>query len=211
MLTLTHPRKTPAHHLPAGLKLALLAGASVLIFRLPPLGLGAAAIALIGLYAALGRDLLQAGLRGIWPLWPFVLILGLWHGYLGEYATGGYLIARMLLAVGAANLVTLTTPISSMIEVIARLLRPLRPLGINPQAVALAMALVIRFAPVLLEKQRGLALAWRARSAKRPGWRVALPLTLAALDEADHVAEALRARGGVTASPAPRHRPELGD
>jgi len=35
-----------------------------------------------------------------------------------------------------------------------------------------------------------------ARSRRRPGWQLVLPLSLAALDDADHVAEALRARGG---------------
>ncbi|AGT08085.1 energy-coupling factor transporter transmembrane component T family protein [Paracoccus aminophilus] len=197
MLTLTHPRRTPAHRLPAGVKLIALAAASVAIFRLPPLGLGLAALGLLGLYAALGRDLLRAGLRGLWPLWPFVVILGLWYGLTGAPDEGIRLISRMMLAVAAANLVTLTTPLAEMIAVIERALSPLRVFGVNPNAVALAMALVIRFAPVLLEKQRALALAWRARSAKRPGWRLSLPLTLAALDEADHVAEALKARGGV--------------
>ena len=38
--------------------------------------------------------------------------------------------------------------------------------------------------------------SWRARSTRRPRWRVLVPATLAALDDADHVAEALRARGG---------------
>ncbi|WP_312526972.1 energy-coupling factor transporter transmembrane protein EcfT [Paracoccus sp. (in: a-proteobacteria)] len=197
MLTLTHPRKTPAHRWPAAVKLVVLALASIAIFRLSPLGLGLAALGLIALYAALGRDLLWAGLRALWPLWPFVLILGIWHGFFGDWQGGLGLIGRMLLAVGAANLVTLTTPIAEMIALFEGMLGPLRLLGLNPRAVALSMALVIRFAPVLLQKQQALALAWRARSPKRAGWRLALPLTLAALDEADHVAEALRARGGV--------------
>lgn len=198
MLTLTHPRKTAAHRLPVGAKLGALALASLVIFQLGPLGLGVAGAGLVALYASLGRDLLRAGLRGLWPLWPFVLILLVWHGISGEWAEGGRLILRMLLAVASANLVTLTTPIGEIIAVIERGLAPLRVLRIEPRAVALAMALVIRFAPVLLDKQRALALAWRARSARRPGWRIALPLALAAFDEADHVAEALRARGGVT-------------
>ncbi len=197
MLTLTHPRKTRAHSLPASAKLIALALASFVIFRLDPLGLGLVGAGLALIYLALGQGLWRAGLRGLWPLWPFVAILLIWHGLIGDLRAGGFLILRMVLAVACANLVTLTTPISEMIAVIERALTPLRRIGLNPAAVALAMALVIRFAPVLLEKQRALALAWRARSAKRPGWRLSLPLTLAALDEADHVAEALRARGGV--------------
>lgn len=202
MLTLTHPRKTPLHRWPAGLKLALLAGFSLLLFRLPPVGLGAAAVFLAGLHLALGRDLARAGLRALLPLWPFVLVLGIWHVFGGTPVQGGLLILRMMLAVAAANLVTLTTPLSGMIAVIERLAAPLRHIGLDPRAVALAMALVIRFAPLLLERQRGIAMAWRARSHRRPGWRIALPLTLSALDEADQVAEALRARGGVS----PRHK-----
>jgi biotin transport system permease protein len=38
--------------------------------------------------------------------------------------------------------------------------------------------------------------AWSARSPRRPGWRLLIPTALAALDEAEHVAESLRARGG---------------
>ena len=56
--------------------------------------------------------------------------------------------------------------------------------------------MVIRFTPVLAQKGAALAMAWRARSRKRAGWRVIMPFMVLALDDADHVAEALRARGG---------------
>lgn len=202
MLTLTHPRETAAHRLPAGVKLAALAALAILIFRLGPLGLSLAGLVLLGTAFTLGRDVAVAMLRGLIPLWPFVLILSLWHLVTGQPEVGGLLIARMLITVAAANLVTLTTPLTEMITVIERVLTPLRRIGIQPHATALAMALVVRFAPVLLERQRALSAAWRARSLRRPGWRLALPLTLAALDDADHVADALKARGGV--APAER-------
>jgi biotin transport system permease protein len=60
----------------------------------------------------------------------------------------------------------------------------------------LAAALVIRFVPVMLTRTEQIAAAFRARSARRPGWRVLVPALLAALDDAAQVAEALRARGG---------------
>ena len=62
---------------------------------------------------------------------------------------------------------------------------------------ALSVALVIRFTPVLMQKGAALAEAWRARSVKRPGWRIVLPFALLAIDDAEQTAEALRARGGV--------------
>ena len=39
--------------------------------------------------------------------------------------------------------------------------------------------------------------ALRARSHKKSGWRLVVPLTLSVLNDAEHVASALRARGGV--------------
>ena len=39
--------------------------------------------------------------------------------------------------------------------------------------------------------------AWRARSPRRTGWQIVMPLAALAIDDAEHVAEALRARGGV--------------
>ncbi|HBH7903235.1 TPA: hypothetical protein KDX49_003259 [Vibrio parahaemolyticus] len=53
--------------------------------------------------------------------------------------------------------------------------------------------------PVLMSKGQKLSRAWRSRSNRRTGWRIVLPFTVLALDDADHVAEALRARGGLTA------------
>ena len=49
---------------------------------------------------------------------------------------------------------------------------------------------------VMLLRWEALSVAFRARSDRRPGWRIAAPAVLAALDDAERVAEALRARGG---------------
>jgi len=37
---------------------------------------------------------------------------------------------------------------------------------------------------------------WKARSRRGRNWRIILPFAKLALDDADHIAEALRARGG---------------
>jgi biotin transport system permease protein len=102
----------------------------------------------------------------------------------------------MLSAVGLANLVTMTTTLAAMMDVVNRLLRPFARLGVNLRAIELAAAMVIRFTPVLAQKGGALALSWRARSRRLAGWRVIVPFLVLALDDAEHVAEALRARGG---------------
>jgi biotin transport system permease protein len=194
MLSLTSPIETPLHRWPAGLKLALLALATVALFQLP---LAAVATALALLAAtAFALRIGPAWVRLLWLLWPLALVLLTWHGLTGTPWTGALATARMLAAVGAANLVTMTTRLADMQAVFLRLARPLSPL-IPPQRLALAFALVIRFIPVMSQRWQALALAYRARSVRRPGWRLIAPAALAALDDADRVAEALRARGGV--------------
>lgn len=196
MLTLTSPVETRYHRLPAGPKLAMLAGFTFSLFWLKtPLPLACAALAVLALHLPGGPRFILHALRMLRPLWLFVLVVFIWHLWTGEYRSGTALILRMVTAVAAANLVTMTTRLSDMLAVFERLCAPLAPL-IPPQRLALAFAMVIRFIPRLGEVLERIRDAWAARSPRRPGWRVLLPAILAALDDADQSAEALRARGG---------------
>lgn len=198
MLTLTSPVETAAHRWPVGAKLAAVALGTALIFPLQDWRLVVGALLALALvYQALGLRFAAHGARMLTGLWPFFAILALWHLWQAELARGVLLAARMAFAVGLANLVTMTTRLDDMLALVERGLAPLRFVGANPRAVALAMALVIRFTPVLLDKMSQLMQAWRARSPRRVGAKIVLPLALVALDDADHVAEALRARGGL--------------
>jgi biotin transport system permease protein len=155
-----------------------------------------AACGVLVLYALPGRAFFVHGLLRLWPLWPFVAVLILWHLAIAAPREGAVIVLRMLSAVGLANLVTMTTKLAAMMDVVNRLLRPFARLGVNLRAIELAAAMVIRFTPVLAQKGGALALSWRARSRRRTGWRVIVPFLVLALDDAEHVAEALRARGG---------------
>jgi len=149
------------------------------------------------LFASGGPGLARTGARLLWPLWPFVVVVGLWHLWSGTALDGLVVVLRLLTAVALANFVTMTTRLSDMIALFQRLARPFGVLGLSPRRLALTFALVIRFIPVMLDRLAQIAECWRARSPRRPRWRVLVPATLAALDDADRVAEALRARGGV--------------
>ncbi|MEN9411287.1 MAG: hypothetical protein RL216_3261 [Pseudomonadota bacterium] len=197
MLTLTFPVETPLHRLPAGLKLALLCAATVALFRIDtPATLAAIAAALAALHLALGRAIAVQALRQLRPLWPFLALLALWHGWTGDLTQGTAIALRLITAVACANLVTMTTRLTDMLATLDRLATPLARAGLPTRRLTLALALTIRFIPVLADRIDAIRTAWSARSARRPGWRILVPATLAALDEADHVAEALRARGG---------------
>jgi biotin transport system permease protein len=198
MLTLTSPVETRAHGWPAGAKLAALALATALLFRLTaPLPLALALAAVFALALALGGRVLALALaRALRPLWPFLLVLALWHLVVWQPIAGLAIALRLLAAVAAASLVTMTTPLAAMLALFRRLAAPLERLGLSSGALALSLALMIRFIPVMLARFDQIAEAWRARSARRVGWRVVGPVALSALDDAARVAEALRARGG---------------
>ncbi len=196
MLALTSPLETWAHRLPAGLKMAALCLWTPLLFALhTPAVLTLATLATAALPLSCGLDFALASARLLRPLWPFVLIVALWHLWLAD-PSGIAIILRLITAVAAANFVTMTTRLSDMIAVITTIARPLAAIGLSPGLLALAIAMVIRFIPVMLFKAEVIAQAFRARSPRRPGWRILVPILLAALDDADAVAEALRARGG---------------
>jgi len=187
---------------PAGWKLAALALASAFLFPVDNLYvLGGALLAVIALHLATGLDVLRYGLWMMRPIVAFAAIIAVYHVAVWDIAAGAAIVLRMLLLVGLANFVTMTTALDNMIAVVEWLLRPLRMLGVNTRAVGLAIAMVIRFTPALVQKGAALIESWRARSAKRPGWRIAIPLCLLALDDAEHVSEALRARGGLSIHP----------
>lgn len=196
MLTLTSPVETWAHRRPAGLKLAVLALATTGLFLMnAPAPLAGALGATAALYLTGGGRFARAGLRQLMPLWPFVGIVAVWHLWTGDVTGGAVILLRMVTAVALANFATMTTRLSDMLAVFERLARPLAPI-LPPRRLALAFALVIRFIPVMLDRMGQIRQSWTARSPRPPRWRVMVPATLAALDDADRVAEALRARGG---------------
>lgn len=197
MLTLTSPVDTWLHPVGAGWKLLALCVFTVALFSMD--GIQALALALafvVALHVPCGAVFLRAAAGMLWPLWPFVGIVLVWHLWIAAPAAGATVVLRLVAAVGAANLVTMTTRLTDMIAVIERLARPFGRAGLSPRLVALAIALVIRFIPVLSVRALQLSQAWRARSPRRAHWPLLVPVTLAALDDAEHVADALRARGG---------------
>ncbi|WP_375753845.1 energy-coupling factor transporter transmembrane component T family protein [Vibrio sp. HN007] len=199
MISLTSPIETRAHHWKAGYKLAGLCFTTLGLFFIENLLFHSLfLIAVLSLYALPGKTFLKNGLLHLKVLWPFILIVAIWHLWTSEIALGATIIIRLISAVALANLVTMTTRLSDMIDVVRFLATPFQRLGLNTKALELSIALVIRMTPVLISKGQNLSWAWRARSNRRSGWRVILPFTVLALDDADHVAEALRARGGLT-------------
>lgn len=190
---LAHP--TWLHDVSPRTKLGLVAVASLAILPVAdPMTLGAALGFTLLIYASLGRQALLR-LRLLQPLLPFLLLIGALQAWFESWPAAVASSTRILLMILIASLVTLTTTMQAMVETLHPLMRPLRLIGINPRALALAIALVVRFVPVLLASWQEREEAWRARTGRRASFRLIPAFVAETLRMADQIAESLDARG----------------
>lgn len=194
MLSLFHDARTPVHTVPAGAKLLVLAVTGTALFFVSSIMWLAVAFAVVlGLYA-LARIPWAATGRQILGLAPILALIMLAQAIFLDWHSAVLVGERLLTLVLLANLVTLTTRTSAMIETIEKLLGPLRPIGVRPERVGLLVAMTIRFIPVIREQADMVRDAQRARGIERSTVFL-IPLLIRTLRMADQVGEALDARG----------------
>ena len=172
--------------------------AAILFFIKNPIVMFSIFAALLIIYFSVGGfKFLWVGLYQLKVTIPFIIILAFWHLYLDQLDKGVTLIFRLISAFLIANLFILTSKIHDIILAIQKYSFYLKNFGINPHAVSITIGLFIRSIPILKQRAKNLMLAQSARSTKRSFWRISVPLAISVLDDADHVSEALRARGGI--------------
>jgi biotin transport system permease protein len=71
----------------------------------------------------------------------------------------------------------------------------LRPIGVNPDKVSLAISLALRFIPVLGRITMDVREAQKARGLERSVIAVALPVAIRAIKMADEISDAIDSRG----------------
>lgn len=188
------------HRAPAGVKLAGLALFSLLLLPVDDWRILAGVLAaVLATYAGFGRAGV-ARLALLRPLVPLLVIVGGVQALSSGWQAGIVVSLRLLAMLLLADLVSMTTTMTALMDVLAPLFNLLRPLGVNPRKMALAVALVLRFVPVLLTRWRAREEAWKARSHRRVPVRLLAVFLADILQLADRVAESLDARGFDTAA-----------
>ncbi|WP_067823494.1 energy-coupling factor transporter transmembrane component T family protein [Nocardia inohanensis] len=194
MLSLYHDARTPVHTVPAGAKLLVLAVTGTGLFFVHSIAWLAIALAVVfGLYAVARIPWRVTG-KQLLTLTPVLLLIMLAQLLFVGRDSAITVGLRLLTLILLANLVTLTTRTSAMIDTIERALTPLRPLGVRPDRVGLLVAMTIRFVPVIREQAELVRAAQRARGIERSTVFL-VPLLIRTLRMADGVGEALDARG----------------
>ena len=194
MIGVFHPGTSVVHRAPALAKLGLLAVLVTVVALLPSLAaLGIAAVVVVALFV-LACIPARLAWRQITPiLWLLAFAVPVQWIFAGweAAATMG---VRLVLAVALAAIYTLTTPVSATLDAMQVLLRPFRR-WVDADRIGLALALAIRCVPLLAELVREVLEARKARGAEGSPTAFAVPVIVRALRTADHLGEALMARG----------------
>ncbi|KRF20138.1 cobalt ABC transporter [Nocardioides sp. Soil797] len=193
--SLYRPGNSVLHRLPAGLKLSVLlaAGGCSILVRTPTQTTTALGCVLLGYVVA--RVPARAVLQSLRPLLWVILALGLFQalimGWPRAFVIVGVIVALVLLA----NLVTLTTRTSDLVDVVVRLSRRVRFLGMRPESIGLMLSLAIRAVSLVAELADRVREAQQARGHTISPRAFAVPLIVGALRRADEIGDALAARG----------------
>lgn len=134
-------------------------------------------------------------LRIGWVLWMLLAVMVAYHLVSLNPTAAVVQSGNILVAVLAARMLTLTTSTPVLMDALARGLAPVRWLRIDPQQVALAVALMIRSVPYLIGSIDDARDAARARGRDRNPALLLTPVVVGAVAYAERTGEALHARG----------------
>lgn len=195
MIGLYRPGDSLLHRSPAWLSLLLLAaGTTALILLRSPASVLVGAVVCVFGYLLDGLGLRPLAAR-LWSLRWLVVLLVPYQAWAGGWRAVVEVVGTLLVAVAAANLVTLTTRVSELLDVAVALLSPLRRLGVDPERAGLVLALTVRAVPVLAQTARDIDAARRARGLGRSPRALLVPFVVRTVRHADRLGEALVARG----------------
>jgi biotin transport system permease protein len=189
------PGTSLLHRLGAGVKLfGLLVFSTALVAWRSPVAVLAFFVVVAGLYAVGGFGVRTLAAQ-VWPLRWIVLLLLPFQWWTAGWQVAVTVVGTLVVAVVGAALITLTTRVTDLLDVITRLLQPARAVGVDPDRVALLLALTIRAVPVIAGTLQEARDARRARGLERSTRALVTPIVVRTIRHADRVGDALAARG----------------
>ncbi len=203
MLSLYISQDTWLHGVPAGWKLGILAVSSVALLPTENAAvlmvttvLGIAGFLSLGGpgHRRLANLLRTAGLlAGLIGLFQFVVAVGE-LGPREALLTAMSSALRLMSLVLIADLMSVTTPLGKMLNVMKTLLGPLKALGVKTERLALVVGLVVRSASLLSHYFQTIRDAYRARVGKSAGIRIVAPLIRQTAHANQAIADSLASR-----------------
>ncbi|QIZ36169.1 energy-coupling factor transporter transmembrane protein EcfT [Saccharopolyspora sp. ASAGF58] len=194
-LGLYEPGSSPLHRLGAGWKfLALLVFAVTTFVLHSPLALAGCVLGVAVAYLV-GRIPPRRCWHGVRLLVPLLLVVFLLQWWMLGLDSAAVVCLRLLGALAAANLFTLTTRVDDLVTAVERGLGPLRRFGVRPERIGLLVGLTLQAVAALSTIATQVRDAQRARNAERSFPAFAVPFLVRTLRHSDELGEALAARG----------------
>jgi biotin transport system permease protein len=195
VIALHRPGDGFLHRTPSGVKLVGLAVVALVLALYPHDALSIAVILVLvfGLFAAAAVPVRWAVLE-LWRLRGVLAVLAVMLAVFVSPGAAWISTGRVAALVLLAALVTMTTTMTDLLASLRAVLRPLRRVGVDPDAASFGISLTLTTVPVVAGLARRVRDAERARGV-RLGPRAAVPLLVLALRHADGVGDALAARG----------------
>jgi biotin transport system permease protein len=186
--------RTWLHAVSAPLKLLLLAvfGTTLYVFSNAVVLLACTTLCLL-LFASLGRATLPTQKLLVMVVAAGLLITA-FHAYLQQPLLGVVSSLRLLSASLLGISLMLTTRSNDLLDVLESWLSPLNRFGVKSSALALQVALMLRFTEHFFIQWKRLDDAHRVRTGKSGGFKLLAPLTIRMLTSAQRVADALELR-----------------
>lgn len=187
------PGNSPLHRMPPQYMVLGLAVFCTLLFLFSGWGvLAAATVLVLAAYVIAGLPLRHAvaALRPLFWVLAFIFII---HVLTTDITQAAFVVARFMVMILAASVVTLTTRTSEFVDGIRAMLK-YAPSWVPADRIALAIALTIRFIPSVRMTLAEVRMAQKARGLERNLTATLVPLVVRTLKTADQVSEALEAR-----------------
>lgn len=195
MLGLYHTVRSPIHAAPAWLKLGGLGTVlAVMTWRSDTVTVAAGVVLTAGLYLG-ARIPLRLGWSQLRPACWLLLAAGGFQVVTAGLTAAALTTGQLAVAVALASLLSLTTRVGDLLDVLDRLLSPLQRVGVDTSQVSLLLALTIRCLPFVSTIVGEVRLAQQARGLPPDPARTMATATVRTLRAADRLAEALAVRG----------------
>ncbi|MCU5745130.1 energy-coupling factor transporter transmembrane protein EcfT [Staphylococcus sp. SQ8-PEA] len=161
-------------------------------------------------------------IKGLTPLWIFLILTFLMHMFLTKggkelihigfltvdthgIEEGIYIALRLLFIMCASTILTLATSPLDLTHAFERLLAPFRYVKVPVQQLSLMMAIALRFIPTLMEEMDKIILAQKSRGSEMSSgnlWQrlkafvpILIPIFISAFQRAEDLAIAMEVRG----------------
>ena len=192
---LYRPGDTVLHRLPVGAKLLGLAVISVAIVALRGPILAAGFLVLAVVLALIGRLDLAATARALRAVLVIAVLVALLQWWLFTLPRAVESLLDLVSLALVALTLTVTTPTTETLDAVVRWIRPLHRIGIDPERVALTIAMAIQALPGTLTLAQETRDAARARGLARSPRAYLTPFVIRVVARAHETGDSLKARG----------------